>query len=469
MSITSIFFIFIFLPLTVFGYYLFPKKFKNISLLFASIIFYAWGNLQYLIVLLLSIFFNYFVALEINYYIENSGKTKSKAAFIFGLAFNIFVLGFFKYYGFIVENINNIFATEITIQKLPLPLGISFFTFSVLSYLIDVYQGKSSVQKNIISFALYVSFFPKITSGPIIRYADFAEQLNFNIFDYEIVGEGIKLYIIGLAKKILLADHFSLLYQNLNSLPDSEYTVLSAWLALIAFTLQIYFDFSGYSDMAIGLAKMYGYNLPRNFNYPYVSRSITEFWRRWHITLGSWFREYVYIPLGGNRVGVVRHIRNIMVVWLLTGIWHGAAWNYILWGLFYGLILIFEKYIYGSIISRSKIIAHLYTILIVMLGWLIFTSPSIAAIGIALRRMFGAGNISFANQTFLYYLRSYFFQICIGCLAATPIFNNLQKSILQKRNRTYVLISGFLYFVLFFFSLAFLMNSTYQSFLYVGF
>lgn len=221
--------------------------------------------------------------------------------------------------------------------------------------------------------------------------------------------------------------------------------------------------------MAVGLAKMFGYNLPQNFNYPYVSRSITEFWRRWHITLGSWFREYVYIPLGGNRVGVVRHIRNIMVVWLLTGIWHGAAWNFILWGLYYGLILLLEKYLYGSILGRSKIIAHLYTIFLVILGWLIFISPSIEAIGIALRRMFVIGGISFANQTVFYYLRSYFLQICIGCLAATPIFNNLQKNILKTEKRTYIFISGLIHFILFFFSLAYLMNSTYQSFLYVGF
>ncbi len=469
MNITGIFFIFIFLPITLISYYLVPIKTKNSILLLISLIFYSWGNPNYLIVLVLSVLFNYFIALEMQQYLSENNNRKLKSVLIFGLLFNVLVLGLFKYYGFFLDNINKLFRIDLSVQELPLPLGISFFTFSVISYLIDIYRKKSPAQRNLISFALYVSFFPKVISGPIMQYTDFSKQLSVHRFDYEFVGHGLKLYIQGLAKKILLADSFSILFQDLNTLPASEKSILSSWLALFAFTLQIFFDFSGYSEMAIGLAKMLGFNLPQNFNYPYVSRSATEFWRRWHMTLGSWFREYVYIPLGGNRVGILKHIRNIMLVWLLTGIWHGAAWNYIFWGLYYGLILLLEKYFYGNLLKRNVIISRVYTIIIVMLGWLIFASSSISAITISLQSMFGIGGVIFANKTTFYYLQSYAFQIILGCLGVTSLFNKLQQNILQKRNRRTIIFSVLIYLALFVFSLAYLVNSTYQSFLYVAF
>ena len=405
MVFSSIVFLFTFLPVVLILYFLVPKAAKNVILLIASLIFYAWGEPVYVFLMLLSILLNYFCGLEIAEKAEEGSG--ARGVFLFTVLVNLGLLGFFKYAGFLVGSLNAVLPFDIPAPELNLPVGISFYTFQILSYIIDVYRKKVAVQKNLISFGLYVTMFPQLIAGPIVRYEDIETQLAERKVTLDKFGSGAAVFIQGLAKKVLLANLIGGLFSQVSAMPLGNISVLTAWLGCLAYTFQIYFDFSGYSDMAIGLGRMFGFRFPKNFDYPYISRSITEFWRRWHISLGTWFREYVYIPLGGNRVSRLKHIRNILAVWLLTGLWHGASWNFVVWGLYYGAILLVEKFLLGQWIERlPAVIQHLYSLFLIMTGWVFFFSPSLSSASGYLGAMFGSGGRPAVDSESLFLLLS---------------------------------------------------------------
>lgn len=468
MVFSSIVFLFTFLPMTLILYYISPRKMKNIVLLLISLIFYAWGEPVYVFLMMFTTIFDYLIGLLINKYRRN--KIKSKRIFIFAVLVNLGILGFFKYYGFVIENINSVFSLNIGYNQLPLPIGISFYTFQTLSYVIDVYLDKVKVQKSLISFGLYVTMFPQLVAGPIVRYTDIDYQLKHRTHSMNKFGEGVDRFIQGLSKKVLLANNIGMIFTSIQQYDASEISVLTAWLAIAAYTLQLYFDFSGYSDMAIGLGKMLGFDFIENFNYPYISKSVTEFWRRWHISLGSWFREYVYIPLGGNRCSTIFQLRNLCIVWFLTGLWHGADWNFILWGLYYGLILIIEKFLLKDILERMPgFIQHIYTMVLVMIGWTFFGIESIQKSLEYIKVMFFLNGNKIIDSTFIYYLHTNLILLIILILCSTPIVNKVFKKIIQNGRMEGVTLAVTVQFVLLFLSIAYLVNETYNPFLYFRF
>lgn len=468
MVFSSIVFLFTFLPITLILYYISPRKMKNIVLLLISLIFYAWGEPVYVFLMMFTTVFDYLIGLLINKYRRN--KIKSKRIFIFAVLVNLGILGFFKYYGFVIENINSVFYLNIGYNQLPLPIGISFYTFQTLSYVIDVYLDKVKVQKSLISFGLYVTMFPQLVAGPIVRYTDIDYQLKHRTHSMNKFGEGVDRFIQGLSKKVLLANNIGMIFTSIQQYDASEISVLTAWLAIAAYTLQLYFDFSGYSDMAIGLGKMLGFDFIENFNYPYISKSVTEFWRRWHISLGSWFREYVYIPLGGNRCSTIFQLRNLCIVWFLTGLWHGADWNFILWGLYYGLILIIEKFLLKDILERMpSFIQHIYTMVLVMIGWTFFGIESIQKSLEYIKVMFFLNGNKIIDSTFIYYLHTNLILLIILILCSTPIVNKVFKKIIQNGRMEGVTLAVTVQFVLLFLSIAYLVNETYNPFLYFRF
>ncbi|WP_332843630.1 MBOAT family O-acyltransferase [Paraclostridium bifermentans] len=441
---------------------------KNIVLLLISLIFYAWGEPVYVFLMMFTTVFDYLIGLLINKYRRN--KIKSKRIFIFAVLVNLGILGFFKYYGFVIENINSVFSLNIGYNQLPLPIGISFYTFQTLSYVIDVYLDKVKVLKSLISFGLYVTMFPQLVAGPIVRYTDIDYQLKHRTHSMNKFGEGVDRFIQGLSKKVLLANNIGMIFTSIQQYDASEISVLTAWLAIAAYTLQLYFDFSGYSDMAIGLGKMLGFDFIENFNYPYISKSVTEFWRRWHISLGSWFREYVYIPLGGNRCSTIFQLRNLCIVWFLTGLWHGADWNFILWGLYYGLILIIEKFLLKDILERMpSFIQHIYTMVLVMIGWTFFGIESIQKSLEYIKVMFFLNGNKIIDSTFIYYLHTNLILLIILILCSTPIVNKVFKKIIQNGRMEGVTLAVTVQFVLLFLSIAYLVNETYNPFLYFRF
>ena len=468
MVFSSIVFLFTFLPITLILYYISPRKMKNIVLLLISLIYYAWGEPVYVFLMMFTTVFDYLIGLLINKYRRN--KIKSKRIFIFAVLVNLGILGFFKYYGFVIENINSVFSLNIGYNQLPLPIGISFYTFQTLSYVIDVYLDKVKVQKSLISFGLYVTMFPQLVAGPIVRYTDIDYQLKHRTHSMNKFGEGVDRFIQGLSKKVLLANNIGMIFTSIQQYDASEISVLTAWLAIAAYTLQLYFDFSGYSDMAIGLGKMLGFDFIENFNYPYISKSVTEFWRRWHISLGSWFREYVYIPLGGNRCSTIFQLRNLCIVWFLTGLWHGADWNFILWGLYYGLILIIEKFLLKDILERMpSFIQHIYTMVLVMIGWTFFGIESIQKSLEYIKVMFFLNGNKIIDSTFIYYLHTNLILLIILILCSTPIVNKVFKKIIQNGRMEGVTLAVTVQFVLLFLSIAYLVNETYNPFLYFRF
>lgn len=468
MVFSSIVFLFTFLPITLILYYISPRKMKNIVLLLISLIFYAWGEPVYVFLMMFTTVFDYLIGLLINKYRRN--KIKSKRIFIFAVLVNLGILGFFKYYGFVIENINGVFSLNIGYNQLPLPIGISFYTFQTLSYVIDVYLDKVKVQKSLISFGLYVTMFPQLVAGPIVRYTDIDYQLKHRTHSMNKFGEGVDRFIQGLSKKVLLANNIGMIFTSIQQYDASEISVLTAWLAIAAYTLQLYFDFSGYSDMAIGLGKMLGFDFIENFNYPYISKSVTEFWRRWHISLGSWFREYVYIPLGGNRCSTIFQLRNLCIVWFLTGLWHGADWNFILWGLYYGLILIIEKFLLKDILEKMPgFIQHIYTMVLVMIGWTFFGIESIQKSLEYIKVMFFLNGNKIIDSTFIYYLHTNLILLIILILCSTPIVNKVFKKIIQNGRMEGVTLAVTVQFVLLFLSIAYLVNETYNPFLYFRF
>lgn len=438
---TSIF-IYLFLPITLLIYYIAPKKSKNFIILLSGLVFYSWGEPIYVVVMLISTMIDYFAGLAMNHF--EGKKLPRKLCLIVSVVMNLGLLGVFKYSGFIAENINAIAGSQIIdinnmnffgIDFLPmnmLPIGISFFTFQSMSYTIDLYMGNVKVQKNPISFAAFVTLFPQIVAGPIVRYDDVAKELDDRTITIDLIYDGIIRFIIGLSKKVLIANSIGALWTAVKSTDISQVSVVSSWLGILAFTFQIYFDFSGYSDMAIGLGKMMGFHFPENFNYPYISASITEFWRRWHMSLGSWFRDYLYIPLGGSRKGKARQLLNILIVWLATGLWHGAAWTFVLWGLWFAVLLLLEKLALLPVLEKHRVLGHVYTLFFVTLGFVLFDADSAAQAVSRISAMLGAGGLPLSSAQAVYYLKSYGPLLVLGILCATP----LPKMIVAKLRKS---------------------------------
>ncbi len=421
MLFSSIPFLYFFLPIVVIAYFLVPFRLKNAVLLLSSLVFYAWGEPKYVVLMVASIgmFFGCGIAI---------GKSKQQGWKKFWLTVSIvsslLILGIFKYADFFIDSFNGVTGLSIPLLRLALPIGISFYTFQCLSYTIDVYRGNTPYQKNIISFGAYVALFPQLIAGPIVRYVDVARELESRSHSWDDFALGLRRFLIGLSKKILIANTLG---ELTNIFRDSgEKTVVFYWLYAIAFGLHIYFDFSGYSDMAIGLGRIFGFRFIENFNYPYLSKTVAEFWRRWHMSLGSWFRDYVYIPLGGNRVSRARWVFNTLVVWMLTGLWHGAAWNFVLWGLLFAVFLMVEKFV-PAIQKLPVILRRIYVLLVVCIGFVLFNATSLQQAGTDLISMFGFGNLPLMNTETLYYLRSYGVLLILGVIGATPLVANCAK------------------------------------------
>lgn len=469
MVFSSLTFMFVFLPIVLILYYIVPKKFKNLFILISGLIFYAWGEPVYVLIMIVSTLIDYTAGLLI--YRFDKSKTIKRICLIVSLLMNLGLLGVFKYSGFIMQNIDIIFGTSLydPNHALPLPIGISFFTFQSMSYTIDMYMGKIKVQKNPISFAAFVTLFPQIVAGPIVRYDDIARELDDRTVNLDCIYEGILKFTTGVGKKVLIANNIGMLWTSVKGLEASELSVLTAWLGILAFTLQIYFDFSGYSDMAIGLGKMMGFNFPQNFNYPYQSKSISEFWRRWHITLGAWFKSYVYFPLGGSRKGKGRTVFNLAVVWLLTGIWHGASWNFILWGVLYGLVIIIEKLFLGKVLEKiPDFFSWLYTIILVILGWVLFDTADIPTALGYMGAMFGGGG-TLIDNTAMYYLINYGVMFVIGAFACTDIFSRAAKWLKEKMPLLVNYSTPIAKTAIMVLSTAYLADATYNPFLYFNF
>ncbi|WP_163857235.1 MBOAT family O-acyltransferase [Paenibacillus elgii] len=468
MVFSSLIFLFLFLPLTLVVYYVSPAGLRNAVLLFVSLVFYAWGEPVYIVIMVFSTLFDYANGLLIDKY--RSRKAVARTIFIGSIAINLGILGFFKYYGFLVDNLNQLFGLSIQAAALPLPVGISFYTFQTMSYVVDVYRDKIPAQRNLLSFGAYITMFPQLVAGPIVKYGDIAHQLASRNVTLDRFGEGAALFVRGLAKKVLLANNIGLLWASVKATPADELTVASAWLGIIAFTFQIYFDFSGYSDMARGLGKMFGFDFMENFNYPYMSRSVTEFWRRWHISLGSWFREYVYIPLGGNRVGMLNQFRNLLVVWFFTGLWHGASWNFVVWGLYFGFFVTAEKLVLLRWLkNKPGFVGHAYTLVIVMIGWVFFEFEKLVSAAAYIGTMFGFGANGLTDNRTWYELSANFLLLIVLALCSTPFPSKALAWLTERFQRTGVIAVPAVYFVLLFLSTAYLVNATYNPFLYFRF
>lgn len=470
MVFSSLVFLFIFLPITLLLYFLAPRKIRNIILLVVSLVFYAWGEPIYILLMIFSSIVDYTHGMLIEKYREQDKK--AKLVVLSSVIINLSLLGFFKYADFMILNINNIFGTTLSELNLPLPIGISFYTFQTMSYTIDVYRRQAPVQKNPIALATYVTLFPQLIAGPIVRYQTIADQINNRKETVDKFAIGLERFILGLGKKVLLANNIGLLWSQIQNTGFDDLTILTAWLGIIAFGFQIYFDFSGYSDMAIGLGKMFGFDFLENFNYPYISTSITEFWRRWHISLGSWFRDYVYIPIGGNRVSKLKVYRNLFVVWFLTGLWHGASWNFVLWGLYFGLIIAVEKAFLLKFINRLwKPIRHVYALLLILIGWVLFSFDNLTDGIEYLKIMFGLGGVPIINNQFVYYLYTNLILIIILIILSTPIIKKKYemqvKGHVNSKLQTIVVPS--ILFLILFISTAYLVDSTYNPFLYFRF
>lgn len=479
MVFSSLTFMFVFLPIVLLLYYIVPKKLKNLFIFISGLIFYAWGEPIYVVVMIISTMIDYFAGLIMDRF--EGKKIPRRICLIVSVVMNLSLLGVFKYSGFIAENINALIGHNLIninnmhffgIEWLPmnmLPIGISFFTFQSMSYTIDLYLGNVKVQKNPISFAAFVTLFPQIVAGPIVRYDDIAAELDNRTVNLDCIYDGIIRFITGVGKKVLIANNIGLLWTTVKGMEIGQVSVLTAWLGIIAFTMQIYFDFSGYSDMAIGLGKMMGFTFPENFNYPYQSKSISEFWRRWHITLGSWFKSYVYFPLGGSRKGMKRTVFNLAVVWLLTGIWHGASWNFILWGVLYGVLIIAEKLFLGKILDKApEFFSWLYTILLVMLGWVIFDTADIPTAFGYMGAMFGSSGMLYDNQG-LYYLMNYGLIMVISIIGCTNLIKKIVDKLKEKLPIFINYSTPLIKTAILVLSTAYLADATYNPFLYFNF
>lgn len=458
MVFSSILFIFRFLPIAFLIYYLTPYRLKNFIILILSLFFYSWGEPKYFPIMIASILVDFIASRCIERF--RSNKALRVSFLTLSIFFNMGMLFFFKYANFFIDNINTVTTLELSPIALTLPLGISFYTFQTLSYTIDVYLGKVKAERNIINFGAFVALFPQLIAGPIVKYTDINKALISRTMNLDQIQDGIKLFILGLGSKVLIANNVGSLWTEVERLGLSSLSTPLAWLGLLAFGLQIYFDFSGYSLMAIGLGKMLGFDFPRNFNFPYIARSMTEFWRRWHITLGSWFREYLYIPLGGNRKGLGRTYINLLVVWAFTGFWHGASWNFVLWGLFFFVLISIEKAGLLRFLERSKVLAHVYVIFFLLISWGLFAITDLNLLGEFLGNLFTFQE----GISPIYYLCNYLVTLIIACVFATPVISNLFNKIKHKE-----WVCNLIYLSIFLLSVAYLVDATYNPFLYFRF
>lgn len=465
MIFNSIIFIFFFLPLALISYYLTPMKYRRITLLILSVIFFFWTNSKSLILILFSLVINYVATMIMD--ARKEYRDNRVTMLVFLVTFNVLILLVFKYLGFFTSNLNALFKTQFYIERLIQPLGLSFYTFQVLSYNFDVFKGKIPSEKSFLNLALYLLMFPQLASGPIMRYSEIRPQINPKFIKLEAMYRGVERFIIGLFKKVYIANSLGALWTIIRDLPRESTSLLSAWVGIIAFTLYIYYDFSGYMDMAIGMGGLFGYKLNENFNYPYLSKSVSEFWRRWHITLGSWFRDYIYIPMGGSRTGSL--ILNTMAVWLLTGLWHGASWNFILWGLYFGIIVLLEKYFLGAIISRlPEAIQNLYTMFLVVIGWVIFDTKTLEEAGLYLGSMFFKSGI-LIDKTGIYYLYTHLIVFILAFLLLGPRVKNFIASIKENLTTGKKIIFVTTLVLMFFISVAYILNQSYSPSMYIGF
>ncbi len=471
MVFSSVLFLFRFLPIFMICYFLVPQRMKNFILLLGSLFFYAWGEPVYVVLMLFSIVSDYVHGRLIHHY---QGKWAAKFFLVTAVCINLLLLGFFKYADFLIGVVNTIAGTEIPLLNLPLPIGISFYTFQTMSYSIDVYRGTAKVQKNLLDFAVFVTMFPQLIAGPIVNYRHVAQELHNRRADVCKMSYGAKRFVVGLAKKVLLANNMGLLWTEISAMEYGELSVLTAWLGILAYAFQIYFDFSGYSDMAIGLGAILGFRFPENFNYPYISASITEFWRRWHMTLGSWFREYVYIPLGGNRKGAGRQLINILIVWLLTGIWHGAGWNFLFWGLWFALFLILEKAFLLKILKKiPNLFGGFYTCVVVLVGWVLFAIENVSGIGGYLSAMFGVTGVGIWDRRALFLGKENGLLFLIAGFASTPVLKHMSKKLEARKTgpaiALYCLGEKIIPPVLLILSIAYVVEASYNPFLYFRF
>lgn len=472
MVFSSLLFLFRFLPIVLILYYVAPVKARNIILFLFSLFFYAWGEPKYVFLMLCSITFDYFAGKKIEKNNLAGEKKRAGRWLAASVIYNLSVLGFFKYADFLIGSVNAVLGTSIPLTGIPLPIGISFFTFQTMSYTIDVYRGATRAQGSWLKYGTYVSMFPQLIAGPIVQYKTIARQLEERKETAEDFVVGINRFMIGVGKKVLLANNIGVLWDTVSSMPAAGLPAATAWLGAAAYTFQIYFDFSGYSDMAIGLGKMFGFHFLENFNYPYTAGSITQFWRKWHISLSSWFREYVYIPLGGNRRGILKQVRNIAVVWMLTGIWHGASWNFVLWGVYYGVLLILEKFVLQKYLKKMpSAVQVLYTLILVMIGWMLFAFDRIGTGMGYIGSMFGAGG-TFADSTTVYLLYNYAALLVILILGVTEIPKRAVQRLLKKKGEDSWACTAarcIFYGGVFLLSVAYLVDASYNPFLYFRF
>ena len=468
MLFSSIPFLYTFLPCVLILYFLVPGWLKNTVLLLSSLFFYAWGEPRFVVFMVIAIVQGYVFGLLAEKFRDRPKRAKlclwASAVVSLGL------LGYCKYADFFISGFNTLTGLSLPLLHVALPIGISFYTFQTMSYTIDVYRGDAKVQNNIISFGAYVALFPQLIAGPIVRYQTIADQVDERVHSFDKFGEGAKRFICGLGKKVLLANNIGLLWDTISKTEISNLSVLSAWLGIFAFAFQIYFDFSGYSDMAIGLSRFFGFDFKPNFDHPYTATSVQDFWIKWHISLSQWFRDYLYIPLGGNRVDKNTYIRNIFIVWFCTGLWHGANWTFILWGLYYGCLLLLEKFFLREKLEKlPKPISHIYTLLVILIGWVFFMSSNITTAFSTLGKMISIGTTTFANNQAKFMLKSYFLLFILAILLSTKVYDKIQIFVYNQYKMKAVYTTWTIYIILIIVCIAFIVGGTYHSFLYFAF
>ena len=464
MLFSSIPFLFYFLPCVLILYFLAPKQLKNTVLMVTSLVFYAWDRPKFAVLMIAAIVSGYIFGLLIEKFRE---KPLGKVFLVLSVGSSLAMLGFFKYTDFFISSFNSVLGLSVPLTGIALPIGISFYTFQILSYTVDVYRGDVAAQRNPISLAAYVSMFPQLIAGPIVRYSDIEKQLVSRNHSFDGTAQGIRRFVLGLGKKILIANALGELCDIFRASDDKS--VMFYWLYAVAFTLHIYFDFSGYSDMAIGMGKVFGFDFLENFDYPYISGSVTEFWRRWHMSLGTWFRDYVYIPLGGNRVSKIKWFRNIFVVWFLTGFWHGAAWNFIVWGLYFAVLLILEKLWLKKYLDKSKVLRHVYVMFLVIISFVIFNAADMGEAMRYIASMFGAGDVPAVSAELFYYLRSYAVVIAVAIIGSTPLPKKLVSKISEKHEKIFNVIEPLVLVGMLVVMTAYLVDGSFNPFLYFRF
>lgn len=466
MIFNSFIFLFVFFPISILLYIATPNKYRKSLLLLISFVFIIWAYPPNVIIFLISMFFNYFLVRVMD---KEMRKSRRQLIFLILILSNVSLLFIYKYLGFLVGNLNIIFKSGMYVDKLIVPIGLSFYTFQVLSYVVDVYKFKYRAETKITDLFLYFIMFPQLASGPIMRYDELKPQMGVKPLNGSLMSSGVERFIVGLFKKAVIANTLSELWLTIKVMPTQNMSALTAWVGILAFTMYIYFDFSGYMDMAIGVANIFGYKLQENFNYPYISKSVSEFWRRWHMTLGRWFRDYIYIPMGGSRNGFSKYIMAALTVWLVTGIWHGASWNFIIWGLYFGVLIIIEKSFSQKFLDRMPgFVSNTLTMILVMVGWVIFDTPSLIVALEYIKAMFGFTRILY-DRAGLYYLYNYLFYFILSIILARPLFKKIFNHKKKNMNRSQRIALVLMYIIIFVVSVGFILNQSYSPSMYIGF